>query len=156
MLIILKETIRKLGTVGDVVTVRRGFARNFLLPQNKAVRATKANLHELSLRQDKVKAQQNEEIAKADALRKEIEKIDVLPIFARVESGKLFGSVGIKQITSALSEKGIDIASKSIILASSIKEAGEHDIKVFLHTQVACVFKIHILDVSKAEKKQGE
>ena len=156
MLIILKETIRKLGTVGDVVTVRRGFARNFLLPQQKALRATKANLHELNLRQDKVKAQQNQEIANANALRKEIEKIDVLPIFARVESGKLFGSVNVKQITSALSERGINVASKSIILTSPIKEAGEHDIKVFLHTQVSCVFKIHILDVSKSNTKQDQ
>ena len=150
MQIILKETVRKLGSMGDTVSVKKGFARNYLIPCKKAVIATGANLKILEQAKGEIRKQHAEQLKSAKQLLDLLKTIDVLPIFSNVsKDGKLFGSVTVKEIAAALMEKGIDINSKSIILSGAIKEAGEHEINMFLHSEVSHKLKIHILDVSK-------
>jgi large subunit ribosomal protein L9 len=151
MLIILKETTRKLGSIGDVIKVKRGFARNFLIPYKKAVRATKLNLEILEKEKEKIKQQQKKELELANTLAKSIKEIDVLPIFAQLKDGKLFGSVNVRSIISALEERKIKILQKNVVLKTAIRESGQHDINIFLHPEVNCNLKIHILDISKKQ-----
>lgn len=156
MLVILKETTRKLGSIGSVVKVKRGFARNYLIPYKKAVRATKENLAVLEKEKEKIKQQQKKELEVANSLAKSINQIDVLPIFAQVHDDKLFGSVNVKNILTALEEKNIIINPKNVLLKSAIKEAGQHDIIIFLHPEVNCNLRIHILDVSKKVSEEDD
>ncbi|AHX11038.1 ribosomal protein L9 [Neorickettsia helminthoeca str. Oregon] len=149
MLVILKETTRKLGSVGDVLTVKKGFARNYLIPLGKAVRATKANLAILEQEKEKLAMQQAAELEAASKLAESFSAIDVLPIYAQAERGFLFGAVNAKHIVAALSKKGIEVSQKNIVLGSPIKELGAHEVKIFLHPEVECLLRVHVLDASK-------
>ena len=148
--VILNETIRKLGSFGDVVSASRGFVRNYLIPHKKAIMATEANLKVLEGQRQVIKKQQDDQLQIAKKVQEKLVKIDVLPIFSNVsKEGKLFGSVSIKDITDALLEKEIEVSAKNIVLAGHIKKAGEHDIKIFLHPEVTHTLKVHILDLSR-------
>lgn len=150
MQVILKETIRKLGSVGQVVKVKRGFARNYLIPYKKVVPATASNLENLKKEAEHIKGLQGQQIAQAKQIDEALGKIDVLPIFSNVsKEGKLFGSVTAKEIIAALAEQKIEISRKNIILTGSLKEPGEHTINIYLHPEVSHKLKIHVLDVSK-------
>lgn len=149
MLVILRETTRKLGNVGDVLKVKGGFARNYLIPFGKAVRATKANLSILEREKEKLAAQQAVELEAASRLAESLAKVDVLPIYAQAERGILFGAVNAKCIAAELASEGIEIAAKNVILGAPIKTLGEHDVKIFLHPKIESRIKIHVLDASK-------
>ncbi|QHD64912.1 50S ribosomal protein L9 [Neorickettsia findlayensis] len=151
MLVILKETARKLGNVGDVLKVKKGFARNYLIPSGKAVRATKANLAILESSKEKLAAQQAAELEAASELAKSFAEIDVLPIYAQAERGVLFGAINAKQVVAELSKRGVEVTAKNVVLAAPIKTLGEHEVKIFLHSKVECSLRIHILDASRRD-----
>lgn len=145
MKIILLEKIEKLGSLGDVVEVKNGYARNFLLPKGKALRATTENIKYFEDKADELKKKNDANISEAT---KEINKItDKTFIIIRQagENGQLFGSVTTRDIAKILEENGISTISKSqISLLEPIKNLGIFEVKVNLHAEVSCVIKINV------------
>jgi len=140
MKIILLEKIEKLGSLGDVVEVKNGYARNFLLPKGKALRATSENIKYFEDKADELQKKNDANISEAT---KEINKItDKTFIIIRQagENGQLFGSVTTRDIAKILEETGIS----SISLLEPIKNLGIFEVKVNLHAEVSCVIKINI------------
>ncbi len=145
MKVILTEEIRGLGTRGDVVTVKDGYARNFLLPKNLAREATIGNLKQIEHERRKwaLLAQQEKDVAQKAADRVKGVKIQ---IEKRVgDNGHLFGSVTTNEIADALAEKGIEVDKRRIELAQPIKAAGMHDVEVRLHRDVTAHIQVEVV-----------
>ncbi|MEE8476581.1 MAG: 50S ribosomal protein L9 [Myxococcota bacterium] len=136
MKLILRESIPRLGEAGDQVEVKVGFARNYLLPQRKAIRATEGRIREIEHNRRVVKENLAKEIQTFENLRHRLQSTP-LEVSARVgEEGKLFGSVTSAQIVQLLAEKGFEIDRRKIVLDEPIKEAGEHRVSIRLHPDV--------------------
>ena len=154
MKVILTEEIRGLGTRGDVVTVKDGYARNYLLPKNLAREASTGNLKQIEHERRKwsLLAQQEK-----DAAQKAADKVKgvKITIEKRVgEHGHLFGSVTANEIADALMEKGIEVDKRRIELEQPIKNLGVHDVDVRLHRDVTAQIKVEVvaLGVEKLEE----
>ncbi len=154
MKVILIDEIRGLGTRGDVVNVKDGYARNYLLPKNLAREATPGNLK--SIEQERKKwtllAQKEKEIAASAA---EAVKGTKVTVQKRVgESGQLFGSVTANEIADALNAKGLSVDRRRIELAHPIKSLGTHDVEVRLHRDVSAQIQVEVipLGVEKLEE----
>ena len=159
MKIILLEKIEKLGKLGDVVTVKSGYARNFLLPFGKAIRANKDNMKKFeSEKEERIKL--NEELkSKAITLSKSLDNISITIIRAASEAGQLYGSVSTKDISNALEKENHKIHKQQIILNNTIKTLGLYSIKVMLHPEVICIVEINVarsIDEAKTQKKIGK
>lgn len=142
--LILQEAVPRLGEVGDLVKVKPGFARNFLIPQGKAIFATEARVKELEHHKRVVAEKAAKQLQDLEAVKRRVEAIS-LEITARVgEEGKLFGSVTTLQLHEALAEKGVEIERRRIELAEPIKEAGEHIVRVKLHRDVVAEVKVTV------------
>ena len=134
--LILRESIPRLGEAGDQVEVKVGFARNYLLPQRKAIRATEGRIREIEHHRRVVKENLAKEIQTFENLRHRLQSTP-LEVSARVGAeGKLFGSVTSAQIVQLLAEKGFEIDRRKIALDEPIKEAGEHRVSIRLHPDV--------------------
>lgn len=143
--IILQESVESLGEAGDLVSVKPGHARNYLLPLGKAILATEANVKELEHKKRVVAARVAKEMKTLGAVRDRIQKAQI-EIRARVgEEGKLFGSVTAAQIAEALEVQGIEVDRRRIGLPEPIKEAGEHEVPVRLHREVVAVARVRVV-----------
>lgn len=145
MKVILTEEIRGLGTRGDVVTVKDGYARNYLIPKNLAQEATKGNLNAIEHQRRKwaLLAQEEKNAAQKAADRVKGVKVQ---IEKRVgEHGHLFGSVTANEIADALLEKGIEVDKRRIELSSPIKNIGLHDVEVRLHRDVSASIQVEVV-----------
>ena len=145
MKVILTDEIRGLGTRGDVVTVKDGYARNYLFPKNLAREATPGNLKSIEQERKKWAAlgQQEKEVAQKAAERAEGTKIVV---HKRVgENGQLFGSVTANEIADALVAKGIEVDKRRIELTHPIKNIGTHDVDVRLHREVTAHIQVEVV-----------
>ncbi len=158
MKVILTEEIRGLGTRGDVVNVKDGYARNYLLPKNLAREATPGNLK--SIEQERKKwallAQKEKEVAQKSATTVQGMKITVQKRVG--ENGQLFGSVTANEIADALEAKGIEVDKRRIELAHPIKSLGTHDIDVRLHRDVSAHIQVEVIPigVEKYEEPAAE
>jgi large subunit ribosomal protein L9 len=140
--LILREAVASLGEAGDLVTVRPGFARNFLLPQKKAILATEGNVRELEHKQRVVAAKVAKERKEHEALRDRIQAV-ALTVRARAgEEGKLFGSVTSVQIAELLAAAGVELDRRKIVLDEPIKELGEHVVEVRLQRDLVARVKV--------------
>jgi large subunit ribosomal protein L9 len=150
MKVILIDEVRGLGSRGDIVQVRDGYARNFLLPKKLAREATAGNLK--SVEQEKKKwallAQKEKEEAQAAAERVKGLKVTVQKRVG--ESGTLFGSVTANDIADALAAQGVEVDKRRIELAHPIKSAGVHDVEVKLHRDVAALIQVEVLPLGEA------
>ena len=144
MQIILLERVEKLGTMGDIVTVKPGYARNFLLPTGKALRANKANLAKFEAEKAELVARNDQ--AKGEALKvaKDLEGAAVSIVRAASEMGQLFGSVNARDIATALSEAGHNVSRNQIVMDKAIKTLGLIDMRVNLHAEVAVSITLNI------------
>lgn len=142
--VILLERIERLGTLGQVVKVRPGFARNFLLPQNKALRATKANLELFEKQRAQLEAKNAELRAQAETLGKKIDGVKVVIIRQASEMGQLYGSVTARDIAEAAKEAKHPIERQMIQIDTPIKELGLFPIKVKLHPEVTVKITINV------------
>lgn len=145
MKVILTEEIRGLGTRGDVVTVKDGYARNYLIPKNLAQEASKGNLNAIEHQRRKwaLLAQEEKNAAQKAADRVKGVKVQ---IEKRVgEHGHLFGSVTANEIADALAEKGIEVDKRRIELSSPIKNIGLHDVEVRLHRDVSASIQVEVV-----------
>ena len=144
MQVILLERIEKLGQMGDLVTVKNGYARNFLVPQGKAMRATKANLTEFERRKIELEAANIKRRDEAQALAEQIDGRSVVIIRQAGESGQLYGSVNNRDITDAFAEEGVNFDRRQVRLTQPLKALGVHDVRVALHPEVDINVKVNI------------
>lgn len=136
MEVILLERVGRLGTVGDVVKVKNGYGRNFLLPQKKALRATDANKKIFETRRAEIEADNAASRAKAEAQAKKLGNVSLTLVRQASEDGKLYGSVVTRDLLEALKEQGHSFDRKQIDLASTIKNTGTYSAKIVLHPEV--------------------
>lgn len=144
MEIILLERVAKLGQMGQTVTVKDGYARNFLLPQGKALRATAANLKMFEAQKAQLEADNLKRKEEAQAVAATAEGAKVVMVRAAGESGQLYGSVSSRDIAEAMAEAGITIARTQVSLDRAIKTLGLHDITVVLHPEVEITVVVNI------------
>lgn len=144
MKIILLKEVEGLGNAGDVVEVKDGYARNFLLPKGVAIKGTKENL--ANWEEDQARLKEEEAIARerAEELKKEIEALTIEIEAKTGASGKLFGSITNQEIANELSERGINIEKKKIELEENIKETGEHIVPVRVYPELVADLKVVI------------
>lgn len=143
--IILTENIPGLGAEADVVKVRRGFARNFLLPQGKAYEVTKSSMRKLDMLKAKRAEREAKELNEAEEIARRIGKSKVIFTLETGESGKAFGSVTANDIATRLkNEVGAEIERHRIVLESPIKSTGEHEISIKLHHDVTATMKFTV------------
>jgi len=152
--VILKENVPGLGAEADVVKVRRGFARNFLVPQGKAFEVTPANLKRLNLLKTKRAEREAKELNEAEELARKINKVKLDFILETGETGKAFGSVTAKDIEDKLkAETDIAVDRHRIRIERPIKETGEMEIPIQLHGDVTATLKIEIKAHTPAPKE---
>lgn len=159
MKVILKEDVFKLGSLGDEVEVKRGFARNFLIPQGKALPLTRENVKQINHQRSLLAKKRADAIERAQDFAKQLEEIEIIFAMKSGESGKLFGSVTQKHIYDALAEKGIELDRKQLNLSSPIKSLGSHVLAVKLHTEVNADLVVKVVaeaEESKPEDAEGE
>lgn len=144
MQVILLERISRLGAVGDKVKVRDGFARNFLLPQKKALRATEENVKYFESKRAVLEKQNAEAKAAAEKRAKELGTPSVTIIRQASEDGKLYGSVSVRDVSDALTESGVQIERRLIDLNSAIKSLGTYEAVIHLHPEVPVTLKINV------------
>lgn len=145
MKVILLKAIDKLGKAGDVVNVKEGFARNFLIPKNAAQEATAGNMKILELLKKKQAVEDAKELAAAKVLADKLTALTVSIAAQAGEEDKLFGSVSGEDITVALAAEGVKIDKRSIILEEHIKKLGEHQVVVKLHPEVKVSLKVSVI-----------
>ena len=147
MEVILLENIENLGAVGDKVNVKSGFARNFLVPQGKAKVATAANLAEFEARRAELEKAAAEARTEAEARKQALEALDAVEITARVGSeGKLFGSIGVADVSDALEALGQTVEKKEIRMPEgAIRVTGEHLIDIHLYSDIDTRIKLNII-----------
>jgi large subunit ribosomal protein L9 len=144
MKVVLLERVENLGVIGDVVSVKDGYARNFLLPREKALRASSQNLKFFEAQRDKIEERNAEARATAERLGSRLDGEGYVLIRQAGESGQLYGSVSARDVVEAVEAGGGHVERGQIILDRPIKTLGVHDVKVRLHAEVTVTVHINI------------
>jgi len=142
--IILLERIEKLGSIGDVVNVKDGYARNFLLPNKKALRANEANRKVFEANRERLEAENATRRGEAEKAGEKVDGAELVLIRASSNSGQLYGSVNVRDIADALNAQGHDVNKSQIVLERPIKTIGLFDVKVALHPEVRVTVRANV------------
>jgi large subunit ribosomal protein L9 len=142
--IILLERVEKLGGIGDVVSVKDGYARNFLLPNKKALRANDANKKVFEANRARIEADNASRRGEAEKHAGSVEGKSVVLIRASSNSGQLYGSVSVRDIVDALNADGANVTKSMVVLERPIKSIGVYEVKVALHPEVAVTVKVNV------------
>ncbi|MCH8321844.1 MAG: 50S ribosomal protein L9 [Proteobacteria bacterium] len=154
MQIILLERVGKLGKIGDVVTVKDGYARNFLLPAKKALRATAANKKYFEEQRQQIEERNKKQIVEAEKLAKTAVSVKVVLLRQAGESGQLYGSVTARDIAASLRKEGIQVRRGNIVMEIPIKEIGISRVKVSLHAEV--IIEVDVNVARSAEEAEAQ
>jgi large subunit ribosomal protein L9 len=144
MEVILLERVEKLGQIGDVVTVKTGFARNFLLPNKKALRSNAANLKLFEANKAKIVADNETKRGEAETAAKTIDGTTVTLIRQASNTGQLYGSVAVRDIVEALEAEGRHVTKSQVVLDKPIKAIGVYEVRAQLHPEVAVTVKVNV------------
>jgi large subunit ribosomal protein L9 len=144
MEVILLERVEKLGAIGDVVKVKDGFARNYLLPRKKALRANEANRKVFEANRARIEEENAERRTDAEKSAKGVEGKSVKLIRQASNAGHLYGSVSARDIAEALEGVGAHVAKSQVVLDRPIKEIGVHEVKIALHPEVSVTVKVNV------------
>jgi large subunit ribosomal protein L9 len=146
MNIILLERIGRLGTLGDEVTVKNGFARNYLIPTGKAVRVTKENREAFEARRAELETAAGEKLAAAETRAAALEGVSTTLRVRASEEGKLFGSVGTVEIARALTDQGHEVSKAEVSLPEgAIRDIGEHEVEIQFHVGVSATVGVNVV-----------
>ncbi len=146
MEVILLEKIVNLGDLGDKVTVKAGLGRNYLIPQNKAVPATKQNIAEFEERRAELERVEQEKLAEAQKRAEQVSALDITITVKAGDEGKLFGSVTVRDITEAAEKRSVTIDNSEVLLPEGpLREVGEYEIDVQLHPEVVATMKLGVI-----------
>ncbi len=150
--VILLERVAKLGQMGEVVSVKQGYARNFLLPQGKALRVNTANLARFEAEKAQMEARNLETKKEAETLAEKLDGETFIIIRSASDAGSLYGSVTTRDAAEAATESGFSVDKKQVVLLGAIKELGLHDVSVELHPEVAATITLNVArSVEEAE-----
>jgi large subunit ribosomal protein L9 len=150
--IILLERVAKLGQMGDVVSVKQGYARNFLLPQGKALRVNAANMKSFEAQKAQLEAQNLETKKEAEAMAAKLDGETFIVIRSASDGGNLYGSVTTRDAAESATAAGFTVDKKQVALIDPIKELGIHDVAVKLHPEVTAIIKLNVArSVEEAE-----
>lgn len=146
MEVILLEKIANLGNLGDRVTIKAGYGRNFLIPQGKAAKATAAKIKEFEVRRAELEKHAAEKLAAANARGEAISKLSISIAHKTGDEGRLFGSVGTQNIAEAITAAGVKVEKSEVRMPNGvIRQVGEYDIDINLHTDVVVTLPIKIV-----------
>ena len=152
--LILLERVDKLGQMGQIVKVKPGFARNYLLPQKKAMRATKDNLAYFETQRAQLEANNLARKSDAEQVAGKLDGLYVVVIRQAGESGQLYGSVAVRDIADAVTEAGFTIDKRQVVLDRPIKNLGLHPLRVMLHPEVAVTVTANVAQSKEAAEMQ--
>lgn len=155
MQIVLLERIEKLGQMGDVVKVKDGFARNFLLPRKKALRATKENIARFESQRAQLEARNLELKKEAEQLLPKVEGQSFIILRQAGETGVLYGSVSTRDISDAMTTGGFSTARNQVVLDKPIKTIGQHPIRIVLHPEVSATITINVARTEEEAQRQA-
>jgi large subunit ribosomal protein L9 len=156
--VILLERVQSLGQIGDVVKVKPGYARNFLLPLKKALRATEANKAKFEAQRAQIEATNLEKRGEAEKIRSRVDGLKVVLIRQAGETGQLFGSVNARDVAEAVTAGGFTIDRRQVILDRPIKVLGLHPLRVALHPEVVVSITANVAksaEEAEAQEKAG-
>lgn len=156
MEIILLEHIEKLGKMGDRVNVKSGYARNYLLPHNKALRATEANIAYFEKQKAELEARNKALFDGATKKAEELNGFTAVVIRQASETGQLYGSVSIRDIASAINEAGVELERRFVALDKPIKYLGMYPVKLSLHPEVSQTILVNVARSADEAKKQAK
>jgi large subunit ribosomal protein L9 len=155
MKVILLERVEKLGAIGDVVSVKDGFARNFLLPRSKALRATSANQKVFEAQRAQIEARNAQNRADAEKAGEKLDGSEYVLIRQAGESGQLYGSVTARDVADAVNAEGGKVGRDQVVLNLPIKTLGVHEVKVKLHAEVAITVKVNVARSQDEAERQS-
>ncbi|MGZ3304518.1 MAG: 50S ribosomal protein L9 [Asticcacaulis sp.] len=155
MKVVLLERVENLGHIGDVVGVKDGFARNFLLPRHKALRATAANLKVFEAQKEQIVARNAAAKAAAEKAAGDLDGTSYVIIRQAGDSGQLYGSVNARDVAEAVSESGGKVERNQIVLNTPIKTLGVHELKVRLHAEVTVSININVARSQDEAERQA-
>lgn len=156
MQVILLERIEKLGQMGDIVTVKPGYARNYLLPQRKARRATKENLALFEQQRAQLEAENLERKSEAEKVGAKLEGLSIVLIRQAGESGQLYGSVNMRDVAEAVTEAGFTVGRGQVVLPNPIKALGLHPVNIRLHPEVTVTVTANVARSEAEAERQAE
>jgi large subunit ribosomal protein L9 len=156
MQVVLLERIEKLGQMGDVVTVKDGYARNYLVPHGKALRATKANLAEFERRRVQLEAVNLQRKEEAQRLARQIDGRSVVIVRQAGEAGQLYGSVNARDIAAAFTADGVTVERRQVQLPAALKELGIHQVRIRLHPEVDATVAVNIARTAEEAEIQAD
>jgi large subunit ribosomal protein L9 len=154
--VILLERIEKLGQMGDTVKVKPGFARNYLLPQRKALRATEANRKRFESQRATIEANNLQRRQEAEAVAPKVQGLTIVLVRQAGESGQLFGSVTPRDVADAVNASGVTIERRQVLLDRPIKSVGLHPVRVALHPEVIVSITANVAKSEEEAKIQQE
>ena len=155
MEIILLERIAKLGQMGDIVTVKSGYARNFLLPQGKALRANDANKARFEAERADLEARNNERKSEAESIKANLDGSAFVIIRSAGQTGQLYGSVSSRDISNILDEAGFSVARNQVSLINPIKVIGLHELAINLHPEVESSITVNVARSEDEAERQA-
>ena len=153
--LILLERVEKLGQMGQVVKVKPGYARNYLLPQKKAMRATKENLAYFDTQRAQLEASNLERKSEAGMVAEKMEGLSIVVIRQAGESGQLYGSVAARDISDAVTAAGFTVDKRQIVLERPIKTLGLHPVRVMLHPEVGVTVTANVAQSDEGARMQA-
>jgi large subunit ribosomal protein L9 len=155
MQVILLERIGRLGQMGDVVKVRPGYARNFLLPQGKALRATKENMSRFESQRSQLEANNLQRKQEAEAVSKKLNGQSFVVIRQAGDTGQLYGSVSTRDVADAVTAGGFTIDRVQVLLDRPIKNLGLHEVRISLHPEVEIKISINVARTEEEAERQA-
>jgi large subunit ribosomal protein L9 len=153
--LILMQRVEKLGQMGELVKVKPGYARNYLLPQGKAIRATKANLAQFEAQRAQLEAQNLKRREEAERVAERMEGLSIVLIRSAGESGSLYGSVSARDIAEACKAAGLNITRQQVLLDAPIKTIGLTTVRVELHPEVLLPVVVNVARSPEEAEKQA-
>ena len=154
--VILLEHVEKLGKMGEKVNVKNGFARNYLLPQGKALRATEANLAVYEKQKAELEARNKQLFDEATKLAESLNGYSTVLIRQAAETGQLYGSVTIRDIAAAVKDAGFSVERRQVYLDKAIKDLGVYQVKLNLHPEVSQTILVNVARTEDDAKKQAK
>ncbi len=154
--VILLERVENLGQMGDVVKVKQGYARNFLLPQKKALRATKDNVSYFESRRAQLEADNLSRKSEAESVSTKMAKARIIVVRQAGESGQLYGSVSARDIADGLTASGYTVEKRQVVIEKPIKMIGIHPVRVVLHPEVSVGVYVNVGQSEEEAKLQAE
>jgi large subunit ribosomal protein L9 len=154
--VILLERVEKIGQMGQVVDVKPGYARNFLLPQKKALRATKDNLAYFETQRSQLEAQNLARKSDAEQVAKKLDGLSVMVIRQAGESGQLYGSVTARDISDGITAAGFTVGRSQVVLERAIKTLGLHKQRVVLHPEVSVTVTVNVAQSAEEAEMQAK